>query len=73
MTLATARLLVGRAIVAVELRPFTDGRGGTAYDPVITLDNGARLTFSVAETAVGVYGVDPNYHAARRTPRRRYP
>lgn len=50
MTLATAHLLVGRTIVAADLRPFSDGRGGKAYRPVLTLDNGATVEFTVQET-----------------------
>lgn len=65
MTLAIPRLLVGRTIVAADLRPFSDGRGGKAYRPVFTLDNGARLTMEAQETDVGDYGVRPDYHAGR--------
>ncbi len=75
MTLATARLLVGRTIVAVDLRPFDGGSPQeirNCHDPVITLDNGAQLTFSVQETDSGDgYGVRPNYHPkqkAKQTP-----
>ena len=69
MKLATARLLVGRKIVAFDARPFDDGRGGTAHDPCITLDNGAVLVFSVQELehAAG-YGVEPLYHRPNRKP-----
>ena len=52
------RDLVGRTIVAVDLRRFADARGGWAFDPVITLDNGRRLAFSVQETDTGEYGVE---------------
>jgi hypothetical protein len=68
VTLATARLLVGRKIVAVDLQPFDDcdssGRKiKTSYEPRFILDNGARLTFSVDEIDCGDgYGVRPNYH-----------
>ncbi len=77
MTLATPRLLVGRTIVAVDLRPYSDGRGGKAYRPVFTLDNGATVTFEVQEVDVhttldglhevgsGPPGVRPEYHAER--------
>jgi hypothetical protein len=68
MKLATARLLVGRRIVAFDRRAFTDGSGkqcATHHDPIFTLDNGARITFSVTETDSGsCYGVEPNYHPA---------
>lgn len=67
MTRATARLLVGRRIVAFDLRPFDGGPGrGTHYDPVLTLDNGAKLAFSATETDVGEYGIDPSYHPATK-------
>lgn len=68
MTLATARLLVGRTIVAVDLQPFDDcdsaGRKvKTCYDPRLVLDNGARVTFMVDEIDCGDgYGVRPLYH-----------
>ena len=52
MTLAIPRLLVGRRIVAVALNPRPDGRGGKAYSPVLTLDNGATVSFKVQETDV---------------------
>lgn len=66
MTLATAKLLVGRTIVAFDRRPFDDGRGSLAYDPVLVLDNGAHVTFIVQETEAGTYGVAPCYHPAKR-------
>lgn len=65
MTLAIPRLLVGRTIVAVDLHRFDDGRGGKAYRPILTLDNGATLSFTVQETELAVYGVRPDYHAGR--------
>ncbi len=66
--LATARLLVGRKIVAVDLRPeddcSVDGKKlGVYYQPIFTLDNGARVTFLVQEIDCGAeYGVMPRYH-----------
>jgi hypothetical protein len=76
-TLANARLLVGRMITAVDLRPWLDqvpdgsGTGRTraikVYNPVFTLDNGARVTFFVAETEAGEYGVSPIYHSPVRS------
>lgn len=66
--LATARLLVGRTIVAVDLRPADDcdvtgKKLGVYYDPIFTLDNGARVTFHVQEIDCGDgYGVMPRYH-----------
>lgn len=66
MTLAIPRLLAGRTIVAVDLRPFPDGRGSKAYRPVLTLDNGATLSFTVQETESQEYGVRPDYSARSR-------
>jgi hypothetical protein len=50
------KALIGRTIVQVDLRPFPDGRGGTAHDPVLTLDDGKQLRFWTEETDVGAYG-----------------
>lgn len=62
MTLATARLLVGRKIVSFELNSWKDP-SGTHYNPIIKLDNGAWISFSVTETDMGAeYGVEPSYH-----------
>jgi hypothetical protein len=49
--------LIGRRIVAVDFRPFDNGRGETADDPILTLDDGSKLCFIVQETEVGEYGV----------------
>ncbi len=74
MTRATARLLVGRRIVGFELRTFSDGDGvleATHHDPIILLDNGARVTFMVTETDSGdAYGIDPQYHPKKPRKRR---
>lgn len=51
------RALIGRRIVAVHLRPFSDGRGGTAYDPVLVLDDGSRVSFDAQPTEDGDYGI----------------
>lgn len=61
-----ARQLEGRTIVSVDLKPFADGRGGKAFDPTLTLDNGAVLTFKVQETE-SVYGIAP--HVSQPGPR----
>jgi hypothetical protein len=69
--LANAHLLVGRTIVAFDPRPFDDCNAAgrklrTSYRPVITLDNGATLTFTVDEIDSGAeYGVRTNYHPKR--------
>ena len=55
--------IVGRKIVEFKLQPFDDGRGGIAYDPIITLDDGSFLAFDVIETEVGeCYGIRPMHH-----------
>jgi hypothetical protein len=54
---ATKKALIGRTIVAVEFNPFSDGRGGTAHDPRLTLDNGRCIYFSTEETDIGEYGI----------------
>lgn len=62
------RWVIGRRIVDVQMRPFNDGKGGVAHDPVFVLDNGARVRFLTQETEVGEYGVEPLYdkpHKAR--------
>lgn len=62
--LATARLLVGRTIVAFDNGRMVDPDDGRVhYQPRLKLDNGARVTFTVTETDSGdMYGVRPNYH-----------
>lgn len=65
MRLATKRLLEGRRIKTFALQSFPDGRGGKAHNPVIILDNGARLMFTVTETETGEYGVSPCYYPKR--------
>jgi hypothetical protein len=52
----TKRTLVGRTIVGFEQRPFNNGRGGYATNPVIRLDDGTELTFDTEETERLVYG-----------------
>ena len=49
--------LVGRRIVAVDLRPFNDGRGGTTTAPLLKLDDGTSIWFSVHETETDSYGI----------------
>lgn len=57
MKVTRAGELVGRMIVGVKLHPFPDGRGGTAYDPVLMLDDGRDLSFVVNETEFPKYGI----------------
>lgn len=58
---ASARHLVGRRIVAVDMRSFKSGEGRgkrVCHDPVVTLDDGSVLSFVVEETDSGdCYGV----------------
>jgi hypothetical protein len=49
--------LVGRTIVKTEVRPFPDDRGGTTYNPRLTLDDGTTLVFDVDETDGDQYGI----------------
>jgi hypothetical protein len=56
---ALRKALVGRKIVDTEAHAFRDGRGGITYQPVLVLDNGAKLHFVVHETDGGDYGIDP--------------
>ena len=73
MTLATARLLVGRTIVGFECEPWRDANG-PHYSPCIILDNGARVMFSVTETDSGdCYGISPNYYPRGKQPKARTP
>jgi hypothetical protein len=49
---------MGRRIVGVRLNKFKDGKGGWATNPVLTLDNGLKVSFVVQETDVGEYGIE---------------
>lgn len=53
------RELIGRTIVDFRLNPFRDGRGGTAHNPEIVLDDGSVLRFVTEETDVDDYGIMP--------------
>jgi hypothetical protein len=53
------RSLIGRTIIDVEYHPFDDGVGGTAYMPIIYLDNNKQIIFCTQETDVGEYGTLP--------------
>ena len=54
---ANTKHLIGRTITAVDFRPFPNGAGVTAHDPILTLDNGRKLYFITEETETGDYGV----------------
>ncbi len=64
MKIATSKLLVGRRIVAFDNGRMVDPDDGRVhYQPRITLDNGALITFSVSESDQGGwYGISPAYH-----------
>ena len=47
---AKARTLIGKTIVMVALRPYDDGRGGIAFNPLISFTDGTALTFQAQET-----------------------
>lgn len=51
--------LAGKRIKRALLNPFPDGRGGKAYSPSLLMEDGTIVRFSVQETDVGEYGVDP--------------
>lgn len=59
MRRVSKRQLVGRRIVDFDPQPFYAGkaRDFMAHDPVITLDDGSKLTFTVEETDAGEYGI----------------
>jgi hypothetical protein len=50
--------LIGRKIVDVDWRPFDDGMGGKATNPILILDNGRHIYFLTQETEIGEYGVE---------------
>lgn len=60
------RWLIGRTIRAVKFNLFPDGRGGTTGLPILTLDNGDRISFEVRETESGTYGVNIEVHTTRK-------
>ena len=74
---STARAMVGRTIVDVDLHPFDPENAGQvdgdeyAYNPVVTLDDGTRLFFVVQESEIGEYGVKicRNVQNRKRKPR----
>lgn len=64
--------IIGRKIVAVDMNPFeaapeTPSANRTVFDPVFTLDNGARVKFLTTETEVGEYGIDVIYMKPLKT------
>lgn len=54
--------LRGRKIVRIEWNEFDNGRGEKVTDPIFHLDDGSLVSFSVAETEVGEYGINVNWH-----------
>lgn len=61
-----ARRLRGKTVARALLRPFDDGRGGRAYDPIVSFTDGSALRFVVQETEGGEYGVQLVYMPAAR-------
>lgn len=55
-------LFKGKVIDRVDWRPFDDGRGSVAHNPIIIFTDGSALQFVVEETDVGEYGVYPAYN-----------
>lgn len=52
-----------RRIVKVDWHVFSTGRGNKkTTDPTFYMDDGSYLTFNVAETEVGEYGIEVNWH-----------
>lgn len=78
---ATARAMVGRTIVRVELRPFDAEISGQrdddpfATNPLVYLDDGTVLAFHTQETEVGDYGIGiwRNVQNRKRKPRKKTP
>jgi hypothetical protein len=49
--------LIGRTIIAVDFRVFQTGIGqGKAANPILTLDNGRKLSFGCSE-AIHQHGI----------------
>lgn len=55
--MVSARELIGKRIIGFSPNPFPDGRGTTAHNPHLYLDDGSVLIFVTEETDLGVYGV----------------
>lgn len=64
--MVSAREIVGKRIVAFDPGPFDDGRGQTAHNPRIVLDDGSVLFVTVKETDTGDYGVFMGRHKPER-------
>lgn len=62
--------LIGRTVVSVEMNPYRARDApqdrSIAYNPVITLDNGAQIRFVAQETDGSEYGVAIVYNAVAR-------
>jgi hypothetical protein len=54
----SVKSVLGKKIVSFRLHPFDNRRGGTNYDPVLTLDDGTTLRFETQE-GEDEYGVKP--------------
>ncbi len=52
--------LKGKTVKEVKLFPFSDGKGGYAYSPMIIFTDGTYITFTTQETESLEYGTEIN-------------
>jgi hypothetical protein len=52
-------IIHGAEIDKIVLNGFSDGMNGVTFNPVICLENGCTIQFSVVETEIGEYGIVP--------------
>jgi hypothetical protein len=65
------RWVISKTVERVDMRPFPDGRGGTAHAPIVRFTDGSALTFLTEETEEDGYGTDFRYWPPKaRAPRR---
>lgn len=67
---AQPRHIEGKTIKKLALNPFPNGRGGQLFAPVITLEDGSTLRFTVQE-GESCYGVRIDRSVPPDMPRRR--
>ena len=73
MTPKEAKRLIGRTIVAVDLRSHWESRDSgkqrtLMHDPVLTLDDRSQVSFAVEEHPEGAgYGIKPVRRGGKRT------
>lgn len=44
------RWIIGKTVASVDMNPQRDGRGGTAYHPVIRFTDGSMIVVHAVET-----------------------